>query len=95
MDQTTQPLDLSQCDKEPIHIPGSVQPHGVLLAVDPHTQVIQQVAGDTLAFLSKAPDDLLGQAVATVLGAKAAASLSLVEPDQAEPVYLEPLTKPP
>lgn len=94
MDQTTQPLDLSQCDKEPIHIPGSVQPHGVLLAVDPHMQVIQQVAGDTLRFLSRVPDDLLGQPVATALGAEAASSLLLVEPDSAEPVYLGSLAMP-
>ena len=23
--------DLTTCDREPIHIPGSIQPHGVLL----------------------------------------------------------------
>lgn len=27
-------VDLSNCDREPIHIPGSIQPHGVLLALD-------------------------------------------------------------
>jgi light-regulated signal transduction histidine kinase (bacteriophytochrome) len=27
-------VDLSNCDREPIHIPGSIQPHGFLLAVD-------------------------------------------------------------
>jgi len=26
------PVDLSNCDREPIHIPGSIQPHGALLA---------------------------------------------------------------
>ena len=26
-------VDLSSCDREPIHIPGSIQPHGMLLAV--------------------------------------------------------------
>ncbi len=30
-------VDLTNCDREPIHIPGSVQPHGALLAVDPKT----------------------------------------------------------
>lgn len=28
-------LSLSNCDDEPIHIPGSIQPHGALLAFDP------------------------------------------------------------
>ena len=27
-----QPVDLTNCDREPIHIPGSIQPHGALLA---------------------------------------------------------------
>lgn len=27
------PVDLSNCDREPIHLPGSIQPHGALLAV--------------------------------------------------------------
>lgn len=28
-----QTVDLTNCDKEPIHIPGSIQPHGALLAL--------------------------------------------------------------
>ncbi len=28
------PIDSSGCDREPIHIPGSIQPHGVLLVFD-------------------------------------------------------------
>ncbi|WP_230530460.1 ATP-binding protein [Microvirga roseola] len=31
--QTPQDLDLTACEREPIHIPGSIQPHGILLAV--------------------------------------------------------------
>lgn len=27
------PIDLAQCENEPIHIPGSIQPHGILLGV--------------------------------------------------------------
>lgn len=30
----TADLDLAQCAREPIHIPGSIQPHGVLLALE-------------------------------------------------------------
>jgi len=32
--QHTETVDLTNCDREPIHIPGSVQPHGCLLACD-------------------------------------------------------------
>lgn len=27
-------LDLSGCDREPIRIPGAIQPHGVLVCLD-------------------------------------------------------------
>ena len=27
-------FDLTNCDREPIHIPGSIQPHGCLLACE-------------------------------------------------------------
>ena len=37
--------DLSACDREPIHIPGSIQPHGVLLVVNRHSLAIEQFAG--------------------------------------------------
>ena len=32
--QPDQTVDLTNCDREPIHIPGSVQPHGCLIACD-------------------------------------------------------------
>jgi light-regulated signal transduction histidine kinase (bacteriophytochrome) len=35
-------IDLTNCDREPIHIPGSIQPHGVLLVMtEPELEVIQ------------------------------------------------------
>ncbi|MGN6725364.1 MAG: hypothetical protein ACTHLZ_05570, partial [Tepidisphaeraceae bacterium] len=27
-------IDLTNCDREPIHIPGSIQPHGALLVLN-------------------------------------------------------------
>jgi len=32
-DPSLQAVDLTNCDREPIHIPGSIQPHGVLLVL--------------------------------------------------------------
>jgi light-regulated signal transduction histidine kinase (bacteriophytochrome) len=32
MTQSAPSLDLTSCDQEPIHVPGSIQPHGILLA---------------------------------------------------------------
>ncbi len=39
-------LDLTLCDVEPIHIPGSIQPHGLLLVVDALTMMTLAGAGD-------------------------------------------------
>src|SRR5690606_33825663 len=46
-----QPVDLTNCDREPIHIPGSIQPHGALLAFTPDA---------TLAVYSENAAALLG-----------------------------------
>jgi len=43
---TLHELDLSGCDREPIHIPGSIQPHGLLLVTDASTLKVLHVAGD-------------------------------------------------
>ena len=51
--------DITNCDREPIHIPGSVQPHGALLAVDPQDLQIIQAGGDTSRILGSKPIDLL------------------------------------
>jgi len=51
--------DIKNCDREPIHIPGSVQPHGALLAVDPQDLQIIQAGGDTPRIFGAEPSDLL------------------------------------
>ena len=60
-------VDLTNCDTEPIHIPGSIQPHGVLLGVDE--------ADWRVAVVSSNAEELLGRPVAAVLGAPLAAVL--------------------
>jgi chemotaxis family two-component system sensor kinase Cph1 len=39
--------DLASCDAEPIHLPGSVQPHGLLLVLHPLTLEVLQIGGDS------------------------------------------------
>jgi light-regulated signal transduction histidine kinase (bacteriophytochrome) len=56
-------LDLTICDREPIHIPGSIQPHGVLFSVDPDTLKVVQVAGDTKRLLGVPSGQLLGKSL--------------------------------
>lgn len=59
--------DLTNCDREPIHIPGAILPHGVLVVVDPDTFNVLQVAGDTKALLGLGHDDMLGRSLETML----------------------------
>ena len=39
-------VDLTNCDREPIHIPGSIQPHGVMLVVERNSLSMAHAAGD-------------------------------------------------
>ncbi len=51
-------VDLQNCDEEPIHIPGSIQSHGCLLALDADG-IIRFCSANTEMFLSLKPEDLL------------------------------------
>ncbi|MCJ2126175.1 ATP-binding protein [Methylobacterium sp. J-077] len=42
-------LDLTSCDREPIHVVGSVQPHGFLLALEARTLMIVQASANAPA----------------------------------------------
>lgn len=61
--------DLTNCDREPIHIPGSVQPHGALLALDPQGLCIIQAAGCTARMLGHPPAALVGRSFADFIDA--------------------------
>jgi light-regulated signal transduction histidine kinase (bacteriophytochrome) len=52
-------IDLSNCDREPIHIPGSIQPHGFMLILQEPELKIIQVSANTTQFIGKQPEQLL------------------------------------
>jgi len=60
---TLEPLDLTNCDREPIHIPGSIQPHGVLLVLEPKTLKVLQVSQNVLDLTGHTPQTWLGTAL--------------------------------
>jgi chemotaxis family two-component system sensor kinase Cph1 len=62
--------DLTTCDREPIHIPGSIQPHGVLLVVDRQRRLVEQVAGDTRTMLGVDPKNVPGLPLSSILDAE-------------------------
>uniref|UniRef100_UPI000D3DC66F ATP-binding protein n=1 Tax=unclassified Variovorax TaxID=663243 RepID=UPI000D3DC66F len=47
----TQTVTLENCDTEPIHIPGLVQPHGALIAFDASTLTVTRLSANTAALL--------------------------------------------
>lgn len=60
-------VDLITCDKEPIHIPGSIQPHGCLLACDAAAQTLLRHSANAKDYLSLNQDTMLGQGLSDVL----------------------------
>lgn len=70
------PQKLSACAREPIHIPGAIQPHGVLFALDDDTTI--RMASENAPELLGCPtaEELLGRPLATVLGEGPAARVS-------------------
>ncbi|MCZ2847226.1 SpoIIE family protein phosphatase [Modestobacter sp. VKM Ac-2978] len=63
-----EPVDLSNCEREPIHVPGSIQPRGVLLAVSEPDMVVRQVSRNLANVVGIAWDDALGRPLADVVG---------------------------
>ncbi|MBK1990675.1 GAF domain-containing protein [Sphaerospermopsis aphanizomenoides BCCUSP55] len=63
-------FDLTNCDREPIHIPGLIQPHGALLVLQADTFQIIQVSSNTLEILDVPPDQLLGTSLLDLLDSK-------------------------
>ncbi|HTV02471.1 MAG TPA: GAF domain-containing protein, partial [Luteitalea sp.] len=56
-----EPVDLSNCEREPIHIPGAIQPHGVLVACAED--------GRRVTYASANVDEAFGESAGRVLGA--------------------------
>ena len=67
--------DVTNCDREPIHIPGAILPHGAMLVLDAATLEVLQAAGDTAGLLGIPIDRLLGRPVAGLLQPGQAESL--------------------
>lgn len=54
-------LAISNCDREPIHIPGIIQPFGSLIAVDSALETVTHAAQNLQAFLGIEAESVLGQ----------------------------------
>lgn len=59
-----EPDELSACDREPIHIPGSIQPHGLLLALrSGASPVVSHVSANLATIFGIPPQAVIGRSV--------------------------------
>lgn len=92
---TDEQLDaaLAECASEAIRIPGSIQPHGVLLTLSEPELIIQQISRNCAALLGQTAAALLQQPLALLSGATATEqvrqALLLNDLEDANPLSLE------
>lgn len=60
----TQEVDLTNCDREAIHIPGAIQPHGILLVLQEPELKILQVSNNIANFFQIPAESLINQNLA-------------------------------
>lgn len=56
-------VDLTNCDREPIHIPGKIQGHGYLIAMDQETGHVMYCSNNIEELLEHPPKELLGKSL--------------------------------
>ena len=66
-----EPVDLGNCDREPIHTPGSIQPHGCLIQCDADAALVERHSANAAAMLGRV-GPLAGETLDGVAGAEAA-----------------------
>jgi len=62
-----QTVDLTNCDREPIHVPGSIQPHGILFVLQEPDLSILQVSKNVSDIIGISPEELLNKPLSNLL----------------------------
>jgi light-regulated signal transduction histidine kinase (bacteriophytochrome) len=83
----------NDCDREPIHLSGAIQPHGFLVAVDPGSLTVQVVSANLSQFVPRTParalDRTLGDLVGAGLAERVCALASTTDLSEAGPLTVE------
>jgi two-component system, chemotaxis family, sensor kinase Cph1 len=58
--------ELSGCEGEPVHIPGAIQPHGLLFVLDAQDLTIRTAGDNTIAILGIPAHELIGRHIDTI-----------------------------
>jgi two-component system, chemotaxis family, sensor kinase Cph1 len=89
----TEVSSLSACDVEPIHIPGAIQPHGVLLVLSELDLTVSQVSENSQTLLGLSVEAVLGHSLTEWLDERSLRELrgALARPrvEDANPLRLE------
>jgi two-component system, chemotaxis family, sensor kinase Cph1 len=83
---------LEECAREPIRIPGTVQPHGVYLALTEPELTVAVASANAGSVLGSAGTAILGAGLSDVLGedaARAVGSAAASDPDEVNPLAVE------
>ncbi len=69
-------VDASICEREPIHIPGSVQPHAALIAIEPQSRTVSACSANIDEILGRKAGEVLGAPLDTLLPSDLVATIS-------------------
>ncbi len=72
---SSQGVDLTSCEREPIHIPGAIQPHGALLALHPADWTLAAYSANAPAVFGIEPADLRQRPLDALIGDTLAAEI--------------------
>jgi light-regulated signal transduction histidine kinase (bacteriophytochrome) len=68
----TEPVNLTNCDREPIHIPGAIQGHGAMLVCDPKNYRLRFASKNAASLLGYKGSLEPGLALSAIVGERAA-----------------------
>lgn len=91
----SEPVDLTNCDREPIHLLGAIQPIGALIVLS-SDWIVSRASANIGEFFDTSPEELIGQPLSSLLSGEAIHGLrnrlALVRgPDAVERVFRCPL----
>ncbi len=60
-------VDITNCDREPIHIPGLIQPHGMLFVLAKPDLTVVQVSSNSHELIQLEPQEIIGKPIQNLL----------------------------
>ena len=89
----TYDVTLDTCSEEPIHIPGAIQPHGVLFVLSEPDLTVLQASANAKDFIGRSVEEVLGERVGSLLSSGQVAAvvdaLGNTDPRESNPVRIE------